>query len=106
MGSADEKFDNCADASRGMLGSGCPVPLLSSFRRFRRRCGSSSELVSVAIVAVAAVAGESAWFAEGSLGVWDVKLKFLVALAGASEETKLPLGIGLTYNRLAEKYDL
>jgi hypothetical protein len=99
VGSVDEKFDNCAEASSGMLGSGCLVPLLSSFRRFRRRCGSSSELASVATVADDVVADEL-------LGVWDVKLRFLPVLAGAKEDRKLPFEIGLTYNRLAEKYDL
>jgi hypothetical protein len=80
------------------------VPSLSCFKRFRRLCGNSSELASVAIVADDA--GESAWIAEGSFGVWDVKLKLLLALAGAREDAKLPFGLGLTYNRLAEKYDL
>lgn len=67
MGSAEEKFDNCADASSGMLCSGCPLPLLWSFKRFRRRCGNSTELNSVALVADA-VAGELAGLAEESLG--------------------------------------
>lgn len=58
MGSVDEKFDNCAEASSGRLGSGFPVALLSSFKRFRRRCGSSSGVASVAIAADDAVADE------------------------------------------------
>jgi hypothetical protein len=109
VGSVDEKFDNCAEASSGMLGSGCLVPLLSSFRRFRRRCGSSSELASVATVADDVVADDVVAddvVADELLGVWDVKLRFLPVLAGAKEDRKLPFEIGLTYNRLAEKYDL
>jgi hypothetical protein len=58
VGSVDEKFDNCAEASSGRLCSGCAVASFSSFKRFRRRCGSSSAVASVAIAADDAVADE------------------------------------------------
>lgn len=58
VGSVDEKLDSCAEASSGRLGSGVPVALLSSFKRFRRRCGSS-DVASVAIAADDSVADES-----------------------------------------------
>lgn len=35
-----------------------------------------------------------------------MKLKLLLVSDDASEDTKLPLALGLSYNRLAEKYDL
>lgn len=37
LGRAEEKFDNCADASSGIEGSACPSLADSSFKRFLRR---------------------------------------------------------------------
>lgn len=90
VGSVDEKFDNCAEASSGRLGSGCPGALLSSFKRLRRRCGSSSGVASVAMAADDAVADELTWLAYGSLGDEDA-FNLLFALEEASEDSRPPL---------------
>jgi hypothetical protein len=104
VGSADEKFDSCAEASRGIVGSGCPVSLLSSFKRFLRRCGSSSETAAVAIVPDEAVSDASAGIAEAPLGESEVDL--VLAFFNASEDSRPPLLLDPSSNRLAEKYVL
>jgi hypothetical protein len=40
-GCADEKADNCAEASGGMTASGEALSEPASFKRFLRRCGNS-----------------------------------------------------------------
>lgn len=68
VGRADEKFDNCAEASSGMTGSAFPFSKPASFNRFLRRCGSSAEFVCVAMDSEVTVSGEPAGLAE----VWLV----------------------------------
>jgi hypothetical protein len=99
----EEKFDSCAEASRGIADSGCPFSLLSSFKRFLLRCGSSSEIAAVAIVPDEVISDASAGVAEAPSGGLEVDL---AALFGASEDKSPPLLLDPSNNRLAEKYDL
>lgn len=106
VGSAEENFDSCAEASGGRLPSGSTAALPCSFKRFRRRCGSSSGVASVAIAAGdAAAVDELSSLAVISLG-GEEAVELLFAFAGASEDNNPTLLFDLSYNRLAERYDL
>lgn len=75
-GRSEEMDDSCAEASGGITGSAASFPRASSFRRFRRRCGSSSDCEAI---------DSTASFEEGITG--EVELVELGELADNEPKT-------------------
>lgn len=106
-GRVDEKFESCAEASGGMTGSAWLFSEPVSFSRFRRRCGSSSLLASVAIGSEDVASLELTGVAGDSLAGREVEeFDVLSGLADANDEKKSPFEIEPLYSPLGEKYVL
>jgi hypothetical protein len=91
VGWAEEKADNCAEASGGMTASGEVFSEPDSFKRFLRRCGNSFCVASAAIGPDDAASVELVGLAEVLLAGWEMEgLDGPSALADAKDEINPP----------------